>query len=345
MDYIDLRSDTVTKPTPAMWEAMAKAEVGDDVMDEDPTVNRLQEMAAERMGKPAGLFVASGTMGNLCAVLAHCNRGDEAILGAHAHTFSFEGGGISALGGIHSRQLEEQADGSLDLEDLASAIRPDDIHQPPTRLISLENTHNRRGGTFQTPQYTHRLSDFAHEKGLVVHLDGARVFNAAVAQEIDVRDLTNPVDSVTFCLSKGLCAPVGSVLCGDVDFIKKARRIRKQVGGGMRQAGIIAAAGIVAIESMVDRLAEDHARAATLANGLREIPGITLPFGLPATNMVFLDLSKDCGKNSPYIAKELKKLGVLVGVAGNSRFRLVTHYWVNDESISKVIDSFKKVLL
>ena len=344
MEYIDLRSDTVTQPTLAMREAMAKAEVGDDVMDEDPTVNWLQEMAADRMGKPAGLFVASGTMGNLCAILAHCNRGDEAILGAHAHTFSFEGGGISALGGIHSHQLEEQADGSLVIDDVASAIRPDDIHQPPTRLISLENTHNRRGGTFQTPHYTRRLSEFAHEKGLVVHLDGARVFNAGVAQGIDVRELTQPVDSVTFCLSKGLCAPVGSVLCGDVNFIKKARRIRKQVGGGMRQAGVIAAAGIVALETMVVRLAEDHSRAAALAKGLREIPGITLPFGLPATNMVFLDLSKSLGKNSHEIAAELKNLGILVGTPGDIRFRLVTHYWVNDESISKVIDSFKKVL-
>ena len=344
MEYIDLRSDTVTQPTLAMREAMAKAEVGDDVMDEDPTINRLQEMAADRMGKRAGLFVASGTMGNLCAILAHCDRGDEAILGAHAHTFSFEGGGISALGGIHSHQLEEQADGSLVIEDVASAIRPDDIHQPPTRLISLENTHNRRGGTFQTPQYTRRLSEFAHEKGLVVHLDGARVFNAGIAQGIDVRELTQPVDSVTFCLSKGLCAPVGSVLCGDVNFIKKARRIRKQVGGGMRQAGVIAAAGMVALETMVDRLAEDHSRAAALAKGLMEIPGITLPFGLPATNMVFLDLSKSLGKNSHEIAAELKNLGILVGTPGDIRFRLVTHYWVNDESISKVIDSFKKVL-
>jgi threonine aldolase len=344
MDYIDLRSDTVTKPTPAMREAMAKAEVGDDVMEEDPTVNRLQEMAANRMGKQAGLFVASGTMGNLCAILAHCNRGDEAILGAHAHTFSFEGGGISALGGIHSHQLEEQADGSLALEDVASAIRPDDIHQPPTRLISLENTHNRCGGTFQTPLYTQRLSDFAHENGLVVHLDGARVFNAAVAQGVDAREITRLVDSVTFCLSKGLCAPVGSVLCGDDDFIKKARRIRKQVGGGMRQAGVIAAAGIIALETMVDRLAEDHTRAATLTKGLMDIPGITLPFGLPATNMVFLDLSKDLGKSSHDIVMDLKKLGVLVGAPGDFRLRLVTHYWVDNESIDKVIASFKKIL-
>jgi threonine aldolase len=240
--------------------------------------------------------------------------------------------------------LEEQADGSLAIEDIASAIRPDDIHQPPTRLVSLENTHNRRGGTFQTPQDTLRLSKFAHAHGLVVHLDGARVFNAAVAQGIDVRELTQPVDSVTFCLSKGLCAPVGSVLCGDVDFIKKARRIRKQVGGGMRQAGVIAAAGIVALESMVDRLAEDHARAATLAKGLMEIPGITLPFGPPATNMVFLDLPKSFGKNSHAIAAELKNLGVLVGAPGDFRFRLVTHFWVNDDSISRVIESCKKVL-
>jgi threonine aldolase len=344
MEYIDLRSDTVTQPTPAMREAMAKAEVGDDVMQEDPTVNRLQEMAADRMGKQAGLFVASGTMGNLCAILAHCNRGDEAILGAHAHTFSFEGGGISALGGIHSHQLEERADGSLALEDVASAIRPDDIHQPPTRLISLENTHNRCGGTFQTPLYTQRLSDLAHENGLVVHLDGARVFNAAVAQGVDVREITRPVDSVTFCLSKGLCAPVGSVLCGEVDFINKARRIRKQVGGGMRQAGVIAAAGIVALESMVDRLAEDHTRAIKLTKGLMDIPGMTLSFGLPATNMVFLDLSKDLGKRSHDIVMDLKKLGVLVGAPGDFRLRLVTHFWVDNESIEKVIASFKKIL-
>jgi threonine aldolase len=344
MENIDLRSDTVTQPTPAMREAMAKAEVGDDVMEEDPTVNRLQEMAADRMGKQAGLFVASGTMGNLCAILAHCNRGDEAILGAHAHTFSFEGGGISALGGIHSHQLEEQADGSLALEEVASAIRPDDIHQPPTRLISLENTHNRCGGTFQTPLYTQRLSDFAREYGLVVHLDGARVFNAAVAQGVDAREITRPVDSVTFCLSKGLCAPVGSVLCGNVDFINKARRIRKQVGGGMRQAGVIAAAGIIALETMVDRLADDHTRATTLTKGLMDIPGITLPFGLPATNMVFVDLSKDLGKSSHAIVMDLKKLGVLVGAPGDFRLRLVTHYWVDNESIDKVIASFKKIL-
>jgi threonine aldolase len=345
MNYIDLRSDTVTKPTPAMREAMAKAEVGDDVMEEDPTVNRLQEMAAERMGKPAGLFVASGTMGNLCAILAHCNRGDEVILGSRAHTFSFEGGGISALGGIHSRQLVEQADGSLPLEIVRTAIRPDDIHQPPTRLISIENTHNRCGGTYQTPDYTRRLSEFAHANGLAVHLDGARIFNAAVAQKVDAREITQPVDSVTFCLSKGLCAPVGSVLCGDVDFIHKARRIRKQVGGGMRQAGVIAAAGIIALESMVDRLADDHRRASALANGLMTLPGVILPFGLPATNMVFIDLSEAIGKDSRQVIAGLKNSGILVGASGALRLRLVTHYWIDDDSIARTIDGFKKVLL
>lgn len=344
MEIIDLRSDTVTQPTPEMREAMARAQVGDDVMGEDPTVNRLQELAASRTGKQAGLFVASGTMGNLIGILAHCARGDEAILGAHAHTFIFEGGGISALGGIHSRQVEEQPDGSLALEDVESAIRPDDIHQPPTRLIALENTHNRCGGTFQTPQYIRSLTDFAKRRGLVVHLDGARVFNAAAAQGVDVKELTSQVDSVTFCLSKGLCAPVGSVLCGDFEFIKKARRIRKQVGGGMRQAGILAAAGIVALEKMVDRLVEDHERAGILAEGLRTIKGLKLSPDKPATNMVFFDVSEDVGLTAYEISTKLKEKGVLVGTPEERRFRLVTHYWIDDQSILKTIEIFKDVM-
>jgi threonine aldolase len=246
MEFVDLRSDTVTQPTPAMRAAMAKAEVGDDVYGEDPTINRLQEMAAEMMGKEAGLFVASGTMGNLAGVLAHCQRGDEAIVGNKAHTFLFEAGGISALGGVHSCQLPNQPDGSLALEDIEAAIRPDDPHDPITRLICLENTHNRCGGTYQTPDYMNQVSEFAHERGLHVHLDGARIFNAAAAQGIKAKELAAPVDSVTFCLSKGLCAPVGSVLCGSKEYIRKAHRLRKMLGGGMRQAGILAAAGIVA---------------------------------------------------------------------------------------------------
>jgi threonine aldolase len=344
MDYIDLRSDTVTQPTPVMREAMAKAEVGDDVMGEDPTVNRLQEMAAARTGKEAGLFVSSGTMGNLCALLAHCSRGDEAILGARAHTFLFEGGGISALGGIHSRQLNEQPDGSLALEDVASAIRSEDIHQPPTSLISIENTHNRCGGTFQSPQYTQSLSGFAKTKGLVVHLDGARIFNAAVAQNIDVKELTSPVDSVTFCLSKGLCAPVGSVLCGDNKFINRARRIRKQVGGGMRQAGVLAAAGIVALETMVERLREDHLRARNLADGLRTIPGLEISPASPATNMVFINISGDIKSNAYEIAEKMKIRGILVGTSGERTFRLVTHYWIDDAGIGRTVEVFKDSL-
>jgi threonine aldolase len=248
------------------------------------------------------------------------------------------------LGGIHSHQVEEQPDGSLSLEDVESALRPDDIHQPPTRLIALENTHNRCGGTFQTPEYTRRLAEFAKGKGLVVHLDGARIFNAAVTQGVDARELTAPVDSVTFCLSKGLSAPVGSVLCGDSEFIKKARRIRKQVGGGMRQAGILAAAGIVALDTMVDRLSEDHQRARNLAEGLRVVDGLVLTPDAPATNMVFFDLADSVALNAYRIAARLKELGVLVGTPEERRFRLVTHYWINDAGIKKTVDAFREIL-
>lgn len=345
MDYIDLRSDTVTQPTPEMREAMSKAPVGDDVFGEDPTINKLQDMAAQMTGKEAGLLVPSGTMGNLSAILAHCGRGDEVVMGARAHTFLYEGGGISALGGVHSRQIMEQIDGSLALTDLADSIRPDDDHQPATRLIEIENTHNRCGGTYQTPEYMRALVDFAHERGLVVHMDGARVFNASAAQGMDVKALTGPVDSVTFCLSKGLSAPVGSVLCGSAEFIGKARRIRKHLGGGMRQAGVLAAAGIVALEKMVDRLSEDHARARRLADGLREIPGLVLDEGSPATNMIFMDLAEDVQMTAGDVFASMKERGVLVGVTGERRFRLVLHYWVDDAGAEKAVSAFRDVLI
>ncbi len=344
MPIIDLRSDTVTQPTPAMREAMAKAAVGDDVYGEDPTINHLQEIAASMTGKEAALFVPSGTMGNLAAILAHCNRGDEAIMGARAHTFLYEGGGISALGGVHSRQIMEQPDGALALDAIEASIRPDDDHQPVTRLVEIENTHNRCGGTFQTPDYMRSLTDFAHTRGLIVHMDGARVFNAAVAQGVDAKALTGPVDSVTFCLSKGLCAPVGSVLCGSAEFIRKARRIRKHLGGGMRQSGVLAAAGIVALETMVERLAEDHARAQALANGLRDIPGLVLDPDTPATNMVFLNLTDEAPLNAEQAAGRLADLGVLAGVTGARRFRLVLHYWVDDAGVAQTVAAFKQVL-
>jgi threonine aldolase len=283
MEIVDLRSDTVTQPTSNMRRAMAQADVGDDVYGEDPSINRLQEMSAAMLGKESALFLPSGTMGNLVAILAHCGRGDEVILGNKSHTFLFEAGGISALGGIHSCQLINQADGTIDVQNICDAIRPNDAHHPVTRLICIENTHNRCGGVSLTAQYTAEVGQLARQKDLILHIDGARIFNAAVDQGTSAAELAAPADSITYCLSKGLCAPVGSVLCGSKDFIARAHRIRKQLGGGMRQAGILAAAGIVALETMIDRLKEDHQRARDLADGLSKIPGIKLDPNTPQT--------------------------------------------------------------
>lgn len=345
MNFVDLRSDTVSHPTPEMREAMAVAPVGDDVYGEDPTINRLQEMAAGLTGKEAGLFVPSGTMGNLIAVLAHCGRGDEAILGNRSHTFLYEAGGISALGGVHSCQIPNQPDGTLALEDIQAAIRPDDAHHPVTRLVCLENTHNRCGGVALTAEYTRAAANLAHQHGLSVHLDGARLFNAAVAQGITASELAGPVDSVTFCLSKALCAPVGSVLCGSQTFIARAHRIRKQLGGGMRQAGILAAAGIVALETMIDRLAEDHERARCLAEGLATVPGLVLDPGSPFTNMIFLSLAPSVSNSTAgEVAARLAERGVRVGVVSDRRFRLVTHYWINDDGIERAIAAYREVM-
>jgi threonine aldolase len=343
MDWIDLRSDTVTHPTEEMRQAMANAAVGDDVFGEDPTINQLQELAAEKMGKEAGLFVPSGTMGNLAAILAHCGRGDEVMLGDKAHTFLYEAGGISALGGVHSRQIPNQVDGTLKLEDIIAGIRSSDAHQPISRLVCLENTHNRCGAVALTPEYTKAVGELAHERDLLLHLDGARIFNAAVAQGVPARELTEPVDSVTFCLSKGLSAPVGSVLCGSKEFITKAHRIRKQLGGGMRQAGILAAAGIVALETMVDRLSEDHKRARDLVLGLSFLPWLVLDAGTPQTNMVFMSLADNFPADAKQVAEATSKLGVRVGVVGKRRFRLVTHNWIDDAAVEKAIVAFQEV--
>lgn len=345
MNYIDLRSDTVTKPTPAMWEAMARADVGDDVYGEDPTINRLQEMAAERVGKEAALFLPSGTMGNLSAILAHCGRGDEVILGDKAHSFLLEAGGISALGGIHSRQLQNQPDGTLALDDIRLAIRSDDAHFPISRLVTLENTHNRCGGAALSVEYTRSVGDLAHEHDLLLHIDGARLFNAAVAQRVEPRGLTAPADSVTFCLSKGLCAPVGSLLCGSTEFINRAHRMRKQLGGGMRQAGVLAAAGIVALETMVERLAEDHQRARMLAEGLATIHGLVLDPDTPRTNMIFCSLADTVLMNASQVVAALAERGVRVGAVGTRRFRLVTHYWIGDGDVSQAVEAFREVLV
>ncbi|MCR4408153.1 MAG: low-specificity L-threonine aldolase [Anaerolineae bacterium] len=342
MKVIDLRSDTVTLPTPAMREAMYRAEVGDDVFGEDPTVNQLEAMAAERMGKEAALFVVSGTMANLVSLLTHCGRGHEIIVGHLAHTFLYEQGGASALGGIHVHTLSNQPDGTLDLREIEGAIRADDVHFPRTRLICLENTHNRCGGRALTPEYTDAVGALARRHGLVVYLDGARIFNAAVALGVDVRQLTRSVDTVSFCLSKGLCAPVGSLICGTRDFIAEARRNRKIVGGGMRQAGVIAAAGIVALEQMVDRLAEDHENARRLAFGLAEIPGITLDPQQVQTNIVIFDLV--AGRPTPAeFAAGLEAEGVKVLALGG-RIRLVTHYGIDTADIDRALVAIGKVM-
>jgi len=344
MKTYDLRSDTVTQPTPAMREAMAVAEVGDDVFEEDPTINRLQEVAAARVGKEAGLFVSSGTMGNLIAVLVHCGRGDEVIMGERGHTFLFEAGGISALGSVFPHTLSNQPDGTLLLEDIKAAIRSDDVHHPISRLVILENTHNRCGGVPLTAAYTQQVGDVAREYNLKLHIDGARIFNAEVALNVPAKTLAAPADSITFCLSKGLCAPVGSVLCGSKAFIATARRYRKMLGGGMRQAGILAAAGLVALEQNIDRLADDHRRARAIADGLAQIPGITFEMGLPTTNMVFPSLTEDVKLSTQEIAGKLAELGVKVSVNTNRRFRLVTHYWIDDAGVEQTIAAFRKVL-
>ncbi len=341
MNVIDLRSDTVTWPTPEMRAAMARAEVGDDVYGEDPTINKLQEMAAARFGKEAGLFVPSGAMGNLAAILAHCQRGDEIILGDLSHPYLYEAASISALGGVQPRSLANQPDGTMKLEDIQAAIREDDVHYPISRLVSLENTHNRCNGVPLSAEYIRSVGDLAHKNHLALHIDGARIFNASVALGIPVDKLVAPADSITFCLSKGLCAPVGSVLVGSKEFIAKALRVRKQLGGGMRQAGILAAAGIISLEKMVDRLAEDHLRAKRLAAGLREITDLDVP--QTYTNIIRFQLSQKSKVNPDKMMDQLNKGGIRVGHGGSWGFRAVTHYWIDDQAVEKTLAAFNKI--
>jgi threonine aldolase len=342
MKIIDLRSDTVTHPTPAMREAMYKAEVGDDVYGEDPTVNRLEAMAAERMGKEAALFVVSGTMGNLVALLTHCGRGDEVILGNRSHSYLFEQGGMAALGGITPWPVPNQPDGTLRLEDIEGAIRGDNVHLPRTRLVCLENTHNMCNGMPLTAAYTAQAARLAHDHGLQMHLDGARIFNAAAALGVDPRELVREVDSVMFCLSKGLCAPVGSLLCGSADFIAEARRARKVVGGGMRQAGVLAAAGIVALEQIAGRMAEDHARARRLADGLAGIPGVEV--SPVATNILYFSLAEDVSKTQEEMVARLAERGIMVLGRLEGRFRAVTHCWISDEDVEATIEAMREIV-
>ncbi len=343
MRFIDLRSDTITKPTPAMRRAMMEAEVGDDVLGDDPTVIRLEEMAAERLGKEAGLFVASGTMGNLVSLLTHCGRGDEVIVGDQAHVFYYEQGGMAALGGIQPRLIRNQPDGTLDLNEVEAAIRGDNIHFPRTRLIEVENTHNRCGGSALTPQYMHELGALARKHGLRVHVDGARLFNSAVAQGIAARELVADADSVTFCLSKGLCAPIGSVVCSNRAFIAEARRARKVVGGGMRQVGVIAAAGIVALTEMVDRLAVDHTNARLLAAGLAELPGLRVEDVPIRTNILFFEILRPDLDALSFVGRMAER-GVHMMDLDPRRVRAVTNYHVSAEDIDYAIGAAAEVL-
>lgn len=341
MNPIDLRSDTVTLPTQEMREAMANAEVGDDVYGEDPTINRLQEISAERMGKEAALFVPSGSMGNLAALLTHCQRGDEAILGDLAHPYFYEAGSMAALGGIQPRPLHTQLDGTLLLEEIEAAVREDDPHYPISRLVALENTHNRCNGIPLTAEYVKSVGDLAKKHKLAFHIDGARIFNASVALGVPTKKLVAPADSITFCLSKGLCAPVGSVLCGSKEFIAKALRVRKQLGGGMRQAGILAAAGIIALEKMVDRLAEDHERARKLATGLAEMSQLRV--NPQYTNIVRFKLADGSKQKPDAIVARLAKDGVRLGHSGPWGFRAVTHHGIDDAAIEKTLAAFHKI--
>lgn len=340
---IDLRSDTVTKPTPAMRTAMENAEVGDDVFHEDPTVNRLEALVAEMLGKEAAVFVASGTMGNLVSVLAHCGRGDEMILGDKTHIFLAEQGGAAAFGGIQPRTVANQADGTLDLEVVEASIRSDNDHFPVTRLVCIENTHNVCGGRALPVAYMDAIGDLAHSHGLKLHVDGARLWNAAVALDIAPSRLVREADSVSVCLSKGLGAPLGSVVAGDADFAKRVRRNRKAVGGGMRQAGVVAAAGLVAVTEMVERLADDHANAKRLAEGLAGIEGLGLYAGEVETNMVFFEVTRP-GMTPAQVASALKAHGVLISPTGGRRMRAVLNYHVAAEDVDQVVQAMQAVM-
>jgi threonine aldolase len=337
---IDLRSDTVTKPTSAMRKALARAEVGDDVYGEDPTVNRLQERAAELLGMEAALFVPSGTMGNQIAVKVHTRPGDEVILEADSHIFNYELGMMAAFSGVLARPIPTER-GVLPIEEVAAAIRPSAYYLSRTGLICVENTHNRKAGAVYPLEAAQELLEFAHSKGIPVHLDGARIFNAAVATGLPAKELVKGFDSAMFCLSKGLGAPVGSMLVGSKEFIEEARRVRKMLGGGMRQAGILAAAGLHALENHVERLAEDHENARLIHDSLKEFEPELLELEPVETNIIIFSLKK---MGAEELATQLRKRGVLIHAIGLRRIRLVTHLDVGHEQILEAVKAFKEVL-
>jgi threonine aldolase len=348
---IDLRSDTVTLPTPAMREAMHHAEVGDDVYHEDPTINRLQEMAAERLGKGSAIFVPSGTMGNAASILAHAGRGEAVIVGNQSHIYHYEVGSASTLGGSPMVVLQTNPDGMLDPNEIQTNISDgSDEHSAPTALLCIENSHNRCGGTVLSLEQVEQLTSLAHSYGLMVHMDGARVFNASIALGIPVSKLVRTVDSVMFCLSKGLSAPVGSMVVGNRDFIQRVHRMRKLLGGGMRQAGVLAAAGIVALEQMVDRLAEDHETSKQLAVGLDDYPQIDINVDRVQTNMVMFSVRNSHHepmgeKETMQFLSKAREYGVLMGHIGQGKIRAVTHYGINNSDIITALTAIRRALI
>jgi len=345
-DIVDLRSDTLTLPTPEMRDAMARAEVGDDVWEEDPTVKRLEALAAERLGKAAGLFVASGTMGNLISVVSQAQTGQEVVLDLDSHIFNNETAGAAVIGSLQMRPVKTER-GFLTPDQVRDALRPANIHIPPTGLVCVENTHNRHGGTCCTPEEINAVAAVAHDAAVPVHMDGARLFNAAVALKRPARDFVRNVDSVTFCVSKGLAAPVGSVICGSSGLIEKARRVRKMLGGGMRQAGVIAAAGIVALETMVDRLAEDHTNARALAEGLAKLPGLSVDLASVQTNIVIFRVERGDAAASAAATSELVAgcgaRKVKIHAIGPTTIRCVTHKDIDAEDIKRTLDAFAEI--
>jgi threonine aldolase len=341
-EIVDLRSDTVTRPTPAMRRAMAEAEVGDDQYGEDPTVRRLEERAAELVGKEAAVFVASGTMGNLTALLSHCGRGDEAILGDEAHIFWYESGGAATLGGIPFSLRPTSRFGRLDLVDLQDAIRPVRAGYPRTGVVCVENSHNRCGGVVLDVDYLADLRTVCAEKSVPVHMDGARIFNAAATLGVPAAAIAETVDSVQFCLSKGLAAPVGSIVAGSAAYVAVVRRNRKLVGGAMRQAGVIAAAGLVALNEMIDRLPEDHARARRLAEGLAEIRGVTIDLYTVQSNIVIFKPPARLSHEA--VIEGMAAEGVRISNYGTKGLRLVTHYEIDDAAIERALAAAARVM-
>jgi threonine aldolase len=342
-DYIDLRSDTVTKPTPAMRKAMAEAEVGDDVYGEDPTVNALQGKVAELLGKEAAIFVASGTMANQLAIKAHTQPGDELIMEATSHPYNFEGGAIAAISGVQVYCIQGVR-GILNASQIEAAIRPADHHYAVTRLVCMENTHNRGGGSIYHLRNMQEIFGVAKAKGLSVHLDGARLWNASVATGVKLKEYAQCSDSVSVCISKGLGCPVGSLVAGSKEFVDRVHRFRKMVGGGMRQAGILAAAGIYALDHHVDRLKEDHDNAKRLALGLKEIRGIAVNPDHVETNIIIFGVA-GTGMSSPAVRDAMQKEGVLMNALPGNEIRVVTHLDVSRDDIDKALAAFKKVIL